>query len=541
MHRISAKFLATAFFVSVVMAGCVKEELTITDPSANIQPVFGVPLVHADISAQRVIDRFDPNGEVLVEVDEVLSLVYRDTLEIIRASDYLTFPDQSLSETYTLTPVDLSELAQDGQVTIEGMEIASLDLGGDRLDSVRFGTGHFGLEVTADGQSPISGQFSLVDPITDEPLVVFEWNNQTGPVYLDSQTALDDRLFRLINDGNHTNGLKFTYTLTLENSGVTPQNIDFNAEFTDASIIGAGGYIMPRTVQIETFSSHVSIFDSEFHGTLRFEDPRINLSIDNGFGLSVQPVPHRLEGVNIHDESLVVSGENIEPLPVIAAAAAPGMVQETVVTITNASMTPTVTDFMAFEPKFVYGDLAMRINPDDDANSFVDSSSAVEVRFGVEIPLYGSVADYWLIDTTAVDLTDLVETAEDYEEIEEIQFRMHVENALPVDAGVQLVFLDSLSQPVDSLFEDIRTVVPSAPVDLTGNPGSPDYGRVIGTTTTTVDVPISNDRAQSLRSATQVVVKIEGHTTSNGDHPIRVYPEDHIHVHLAAKAKFNID
>lgn len=524
------------------LTSCVKEELIINDPAAGISPVFGVPLLKANISAQRVIERYDPNGEVIEESDKVLSLVYRDTLTHIRAEDFLTIPDQSFSENYTLTPLDLAELEQYGQLHIEADEMVSIDLGPDRLDSIRFASGQFALSITADGQIPISGSFSLLDPITNEAILNFEMTNATPPVYLNSETDLQNVLFRFIQDEEFSNGLKFTYELTLEsNGGTTPENIGFEGSFIGATIASAGGYIAPRDLVVDRFDAHISMYDTDFHGELRLEDPRINAYFQNGFGVAVQPIPHRVEGINISGQSLVVEGQNITPFPAVAAATSPGLTQETTMSITNETMTPTVTDFMAFEPQYINGDLHLRINPDDEPSSFVTSSAELEIRFEVEIPLYGSLSDYWMADTTGVDLTDLADASDDIEEMEEIEFRLWMENAMPVDASVQLVFLDSLFLPIDSLFDGIRTVVSAAPVDLSGNRNLNDYGRVIGTTSTTVDVALSRERAQALRQATNVVVKVQGHTNSNGEHPVRIYPEDHIRVHLAAKAQFNFD
>ena len=534
--------IAIAVFGLYALTSCVKEKLIITDPAAGISPVFGVPLLKANISAQGVIERYDPNGEVIEENDQVLSLVYRDTLTHIRAEDFLTIPDQSFSENYTLTPTDLAEWEQNGQLHIEADQMVSIDLGSDRLDSIRFASGLFALSITADGQIPISGSFSIVDPFSNEVVLNFEMTNALPPVYLYSEVNLQNVLFRFIQNEEFSNGLKFVYELTLESgTGITPENIKFEGSFIGAAIDAAGGYIAPRDLILDRFDAHISMYDTDFHGELRLEDPRINVYFQNGFGLAVRPIPHRVEGINISGQTLVVEGQNITPFPAVAAATAPGLTQGTTMSITNETMTPTVTDFMAFEPQYINGDVHLRINPDDEPSSFVTSSAELEIRFEVEIPLYGSLSDYWMADTTSVDLTEIADASDDIEEMEEIQFRLWMENAMPVDASVQLIFLDSLFLPIDSLFDGVRTVVSAAPVNLNGNRELNDYGRVIGTTSTTVDVTISRERAQALRHATNIIVKVEGHTASNGGHPVRIYPEDHIRVHLAAKAQFNFD
>jgi hypothetical protein len=226
---------------------------------------------------------------------------------------------------------------------------------------------------------------------------------------------------------------------------------------------------------------------------------------------------------------------------VVSSAPSPGEIGMSQIQIDNETMTPTVTDFMAFEPNQVTGKISLEINPENDESNFISRGSSLDVNFEVELPIYGSLADFSLIDTTGIDFGDLVDSADDIQEIDQLDIRLFVKNALPIDAGVQLIFLDDNFNRIDSLFAEPTTVIPAAPVNLSAALGSPDYGRVIGETETRIDVSIPRERIDPLKDVTQVIVFVFGNTTGNGDNPIRLYPENFIEVNLAAKAIFNLE
>lgn len=530
------------FLGLLAITACTKDELTIRDPKLEVSPEFGVPLAHATITTRQVIRNFDPHGEIIEEENEVLSLVYRDTLTTLRASDYLSIPNQSFSESYTLTPMDISMLGSYGEVAIEGEEFISLDFDVDQLDSIRFSSGTLRLVINADGDLPIHGVLAIVHPQSGNELISLDVVDGEAPVYLDAIVDLTDKLFHFGTNGVGSNLMKMTYSLVISDGGnLTPSEIQFDGWLESLVVASAGGYIAPRDVYLDPFSARVSMFDSGFVGQVRLEDPRINVYFDNGFGLSVRPVPDEIVGTNRFDETMTIHGSAIQPFPVIAASPVPGQAAYTELAITNESMTPSVTDFMAFEPHLIEGDFHLEINPDNQPSSFVTANDGLDIRFEVEVPLYGSIANFKLTDTTTVNVKDVVETAEDFSELEELVFRLAVRNGLPLDASVQLVFLDADFQPLDSLFSGTTNVIPAAPVNLSGTVGMDDYGRVNGVTSQTLDVHMTRDRALNLDAATHIVVRVAGHTTTNGSHPIRVYPEDHISVSLAAKAKLNLD
>jgi hypothetical protein len=525
-----------------LLASCVKENIEFTDVDSALTPQFGVPLAKARIQTERIIEYFDDDGLLTTDGDGVLTLVYQDTLESISADEYLGLDDQEVSDTYEVGASALSDLINFGSVSFEEDRIYNLDFGDDRLDSIRFATGNLFLNINSDGSIPLSGDMSILDPFTGDVLLTASFTDATPPIAVSLEQDFSNQLFSLISNSEYQNGIRVAFVFELEDNGGTyPDEISVQLSFTDFFIASAGGYIAPRIFDLEEQSARVSIFEDDYNGQVRLEDPTLSLFFNNGFGIGVRPIVYEVAGTNNDDETLVVPGEQIESFPAIAAASSPGSSTVSLIEINNSSMTPTVTEFMSFQPELVSGRFGLEINPENDESNFISQASTLDVTFEVDLPIYGSIANFSLIDTTEINFGDLVESANDFSELEQIDVRLFVINALPIEAGVQLVFIDDDFNRIDSLFAEQTTVIPPAPVNLSALVGSPDYGKVTGTTETLIEVSIPRERIDPLEGVTQVIVDVYGNTTGNGDHPIRLYPEDFIEVNLAAKGIFNLE
>ncbi|MCH2215976.1 MAG: hypothetical protein MK086_12470 [Flavobacteriales bacterium] len=529
-----------ALLLFFLLSSCVKEKIEIQNFNSSLSPEFGVPLAKATIYAEEVIERYDEDGFVTTDQNGVLTLVYQDTLESITADEYLQIEEQQIDDTYEVGLSEISGLMNFGAVTFEKDAVYQLDFSDDRLDSVRFANGQLTLNLTSNGTIPLSGVMSILDPFSGEAVLTTSFSDENPPIDITVNQDFTNELFRLRSDAEYTNGIRVAFTFELTDNGETyPDEISMSVSFSDFSISSIGGYIAPRVISLDEQSARINIFDEDYGAEVRLEDPRLNLFFNNGFGIGVRPVIDELIGANNQMETLIVPGTQIERLDAVGAATSPGEATLSQLQINNSTMTPSVTDFMAFEPSEVIGRFSLEINPEDDQYNFISVGSSLNVNFEVELPIYGSIANFSLIDTTEINFGDIVESANDFQELHQIDVRLFVVNQLPIEAGVQLIFLDEDLNKIDSLFDAPTTVVPAAPVDLSAQVGSPDYGRVIGETRTTIDVAIPKNRIDDLEDVTQVIVSVFGNTTGNGDNPIRLYPDNNIAVNLAAKANFN--
>ncbi len=539
----STKILLSILLGLAIFSACKKEEIDIRRINYGIQPEFGVPIARATLSAQRVIENFDSEGLIQTGENGLLILVYRDTFETITAGDVLKLTDQRFDTSVDLTPAQIASLLEEGTVTVSGNEIFSLiSEEGDKLDSIRFESGAFRLVVESQGSFPISGNLQLRSADNVTILFSIEFEDTTAPVYIETLKSFENILVELMNEGEIENGVRVSYDLTFSNEGdFNPQTVDISFEITDFSIRSAGGYIVPRTIPVENEGIDITMFDDVPNVEIRLEDPRFNFFFSNGFGLGLKLEIDEIVGTNRNGEDIRIDGSNISALSTLAGASIPGDVARSQISINNQTITPSVTDILAFMPNYLTGNFGITVNPDNAPSVFVSNKDGLNITFEAEIPLYGSLANFLLVDTTDIRLAEVVEEAENVGEIAALDIRLFVRNGLPLDAGVQILFTDSLYRPVDSLFSEPTFVFLSAPVNLTDSPDHPDYGRSTGSTETVIDISIPRHRIGPLKKVNRMIIHVFGHTTGNGDHPVRIFSENDFEVYLAAKVTLDLN
>lgn len=532
--------------ILILLTACVEEEVIVMG-QGGISPEFGVPIAKATIYAEEVIEHYDEDGLVVVGENEILTLVYRDSLESVSADDYLRLDDQVFSESIEVSPIHQSILNIEGEVEFESTEIYEMDFGEDRLDSIRFEDGFFNMSFTVPVGFEVSGSADLIDPISGEAFLRIDLTDGGSPGTVSAEADLADVLIRFVSDPGSGvfNGIQIDYFLNITSNGDSPAPTEVSVDFslTDFSIAAVGGYIAPRTVIIEEQAMPISLFQTDFEGNIILEDPRLNLFLINEYGIDVRPVLDHVSFYEDGNEIASIRENDVSEFNVVQGVSFPGdqVINELVIDNQTFIGASDLTDYLQLSPDSVSGQFELDINPEDDQSNFITRGSELNLEFEVELPIYGSISDFILVDTTDVNLNDVVESAEDLEEVEQLNLRIFVRNALPIDASLQIVFADELLEPIDSLFEQATLIVPAAPVDLSPPVGSPDYGRVIGDSQAHIDLEIPRERINQLENATKLIVYVYGNTTGNGDNPIRLYPENFIEVNLAAEALFNID
>lgn len=536
-------YLKRFLIASILLAGlfsCVKEEIKITEFDYGIQPQFGVPIANVTILAERLIENYNEEGIIDVGEKGSISLIYRDTIKPLSAADLLDAKGFDYRDTIQLTSVEFDELINLGSFTVQSDEIHKFQTNeGDRLDSVRFANGGIVLNVFSEGTFPISGFIKIFNADNTEAISI-DFTDNISPITILNEVSLENVLFLFHNSGDISNGLRIQYEVNLSSDGLgNSEPVFIELGMLDFSIKRAGGFIAPRQINFENETISIPLFDDPSVANVRIEDPRINFNFENDFGLGMEIFIGQLTGNNVQGETMVIDGANISQLPPIAASQQVGIPAFSALSINNDLMTPTVTDLMAFSPNKLTGDFGLNLNPESIDHVFISNEDELKMNFEVQVPLFGSIADFLLVDTTALDLGNLIEDTENISEIEALDIRLIVENGFPFDAGVQIVFTDSLFNPIDSLFEGSQLVFSAAPVNLVVLADDLEYGRAIGSTRTVTDVHIPKSKILGLENATQMIITVFGNSTGNGAHPIRLFSNDAFDVKLGAKATLN--
>jgi hypothetical protein len=531
-----------AIVIASTLQACVKNDVEVNELTLGANPQFGIPIAYSRISAERAIEHFDNNGLVVTDEGGALSIVYRSSETVIAVGDFLTVPNQEFTESITPSIPDMGEMSVQGSVTIQGSEIFELIMPeGDRLDSARFDSGNWRFGLQSSGNYAISGSVQLRSADNQQVLLETIIGKQQPPVNTDEETNFENLLLTFVSTPGIENGIRIAYELTLTSAGGgAAEPIQMSFALSNLVLQSAGGYIAPRDILIADKGITVSMFDNAPDYDISIEEPVLNFYVNNGFGMGVNLDIHQIRGFNKAGSQLTVTSDNIFFDAFVAPALQPGFPALTTIRLDNEAMRPTVSEFFEFKPNYISSDLTLSLNHLDEGSVFISRDADLRVSFEADVPIFGSLANFNLVDTADISLGDVVESADDLGYITALDIRLIVDNGLPLDAGVQIVFCDSLYNRIDSLFSSVQYVFNSAPVNQIDS-SHPDYGRATGKTRTVVDIPIPRERVDNLTDVKRMIITVLGNTATNGNSPVRFFSGDEIETQLSAKITLSYD
>lgn len=539
MNRLD-RFLIPIFTIAL-FTSCVKDEFEITELNTNAEPVFGVPLGSATVTAERLIAHFDSQGIVQEGSDGMLSVAYRDTFEVMNLADVFELGSQSIETSLDLTPLQLLTMTDEGEVVHTSNQVFPfVSDSGDRLDSLRLRTGVFELTIQSPGGYPISGVVELRSGDNTESIFTIAFEDMVPPINISEVASFENLLLRFSHANGVENALRLAHEITFFSSpdGV-PAPVDIQLSLNNFSVQSVGGYIAQRTIPLQNQGLNITLFDDFPNGEFSIADPRIHLYTTNGFGMALAFDINQLVAFNTIGNSMIVDGDQIARMSQIDASPAPGISAFSTTTLTNENITPTITEILDFKPNYMTGDFSMALNPSDLPTAFLTDESTLSAVLELDIPIFGSISNFVSSDTTAAALGEIIKAFDDISEIESLDLRLFVRNGFPVDMQIQVIFLDSTGFAIDSIFTGPSNLFLSAPVELSVNEDHPNYGRANGVTETMTEIPIPRSRVAPLADVTQMVVKVWGNTTGNGTHPIRLFANDFFDIKLSAKTKIS--
>jgi len=142
----------------------------------------------------------------------------------------------------------------------------------------------------------------------------------------------------------------------------------------------------------------------------------------------------------------------------------------------------------------------------------------------VEIPMHLSASDFKIENTSEFD-------ASVFDEVEAAEFKLYVENGLPVEAGVQVHFKDAAGAVLATLFDTTTDLIVAAPVDASG--------KVTESSTSEQTVLLDADKIAKIQNATQITIEGTASTTDDGNTAVKFYTDYGMTFKLGAKAKIS--
>ncbi len=347
--------------------------------------------------------------------------------------------------------------------------------------------------------------------------------NVTGSFDLSGYT------FDLTGGGGHNNYIAATISANVISSGIpipidTSDAVSADITIDNLAFSYVDGYLGSQPITVPTDSLDFSLFKKDLGINVSLADPQITLKLKNSVGIPI----------NGDLSVLSVIGENGNTVPFTGIANplvinSPSAVGQTATTnIVINKNTSNITTVLTSNPKTIIYGLTAATNPSGFGVNFITDSSSIDVSMEMDVPLYGSLSGFVIKDT--VDFP-----ADAFKNVYTATLRSIITSEFPIEANVQMYFLDASYAMVDSIFPSgYEQVVPSSIIDVNGE-------LVSASAPKTTDMAVSAAMAEKLKVAKYIVVATKLATANNGTQAAKFYSTYKMNVKLGILAKLNID
>lgn len=422
----------------------------------EVEAGFFSPLAYGSLTISDLTNDLDSTEGLQTYPDGLLYFSFTDSLLSYISEDILTVPDQDFFQYFIEADFSFPPLWD--TTTLDRIESFPFSFSNDeQIDSIYLDAGTMTFTINSDFQHTgiivITCPNIRLDGVPFSRTILID--NPDGTFSTNQQYPLDGYVVELV-DSIGSMFLPVDFHVELYREGMNPVNIgdqiEIIATITNLDFEAVFGYIGNYELLSSTDSLELPVFENNFfEGTLEFENPQLNLIVQNSFGVPVEASISRFTGFNSDGDSIPLNLD-ASANPILfefPSLAEYGQTKETIWSIngTNSS----ISDFLEFLPSSIYYNIAASSNPAtaDSSYNYVSDASRIDVNLELILPIWFNTNSLALMDTMELDMGDIGENSE---LIKQVNILLEVANGLPVDIEFQLYFTDSLYNHVDTLF-----------------------------------------------------------------------------------------
>jgi hypothetical protein len=546
--------LTLVTLVSLLLVSCIRDlEETIDKLNkinrAKFNPEFAGPLLYSRLTIADMIDE-SPTNFLEIDDENLIHIVYRGELISLEAKDFAAFSTQKLNTAVTLSTTQINELITNGSAKITYSTVFDYGITDMEIDSVYMNICGFVTRLSTDLQHDISLKVTIPEiKILNNPFTaIFDLPYNGGSKQLVKVDSLNSSFFDLTKSGDLSHSqlradIEITVTETNGNSVSATDEIRFNNDFLYNEyeiMFGDVGDVDISPDEADTIS--FGLFENSNStglgsGTFTINDPQLKVIMSNSYGAPIEGV---IKQFSTYSDKYGYTAATGYPDPIVIPVPDKTQIGKTLsdsftLDKTNSNLSSLVSNL---PDKFVYH-AGILINPPGTIErNFVLYDSKVTFVTDIDIGLYGS-ADGFVIEQDQpleLDFEQDDSTLGDKIELESATLRLYTENEFPLDLGLQVYFLDSSDNVLDSLIQPFELFLESPEID--------QDGRVIGNTTKTLDFKINKARLDNLKKT--ATAKIRGtfntYKDGSGTQPeVKLYSDYSIFVKISVEAKALMD
>jgi hypothetical protein len=433
------KLIFYVCIISLGMSSCADFDFTLNDDKDPYN--LAVPLINSKLTMAKVGDLLDSTNASL-RVDNTGKVTALYSGEVIRQNAGAIFPAYpGIIPFFMTAPTTTIKLPLSNSYLIKNAIFKDT--------KVRF-------ELAHDATQEIKVNIRILEVSKDNK--VFEKDfvlpyNGTSPVEFKSdEISLDGWNYK-----SNTNSMTFVYDAKLaDGTSVTLKKAIMPFDFIKFKYID--GYLGHHVFGIDGSAIDIGLFNKWKSGSFNFEDPKIFLSVENGFGVPVRSKINQMDLTSITGNTLslqssyINTGINFEY---------PGFNQVGTTKSTSFYFDKTnsnIVDVFNEKTKTISYDIDALVNPDKDTlvKGYITDNSFFVINVVVEVPMNGSIDKF-----TVVDTFDFKLEAEIPSEIERIELKILTANDFPANIALDAIMLDEQGNNLGNLFSKSLNLSPA--------------------------------------------------------------------------------
>lgn len=407
-------------------------------------PEFAIPVAYSSITLESIFENAETEEtNLIIYPDSSISLEYSGDVLMQSADDL--FPP-----IYGFIPIVVQNKEDTIALPVQRLELLDANLRGDSL--IIYGESSW--------EEDINLHVEILSLSLNGEVVTFDIPlNYTGekPVTnaeIVSMSGMDLDLYE--------NSLIVHYSAT--NSMGEEVDIDFvQILWNEMTFHYVEGYFSKNEVNIPGDFIDIEVYDRWINGRLYFEDPIVEVSVDNAFGFPVRAEINKLRFIGRQGEIVDLESPQNDSInfnyPGLHEV---GQVKQNLVVYDGDNSN--IEDIINVQPIRLEYDIDAIGNPDEDPTiiGFFTDSSFIRINVRVELPVRGWANNFTARDTLDFEVGNL-------EEVETAEFKIVFDNGMPLDLTSQLYLLNEQGMVIDSMFGQEALTIYSSQVDAQGN------------------------------------------------------------------------
>jgi hypothetical protein len=320
--------------------------------------------------------------------------------------------------------------------------------------------------------------------------------------------ALNDSIY-VYHDARKSNGER----VNLKGNGVF--NIkDFQFQFVKG-FLGVDTFDVPRdTIKMD-------FFENWRQGEVRFEDPKMKITLDNSFGLPVRSFARVADVISINGQHLSLKSALTKGIDInYPKLNEIGQSKRTSVILDKNNSN--LADIINLNPVAIDYDIDGITNPDPalKQTGFMTDTSAFKLQMEIDLPIYGTAKNFVINDTFSIDLSQ-------YTNVNFAELKIITDNGMPIDLSMQGFFANANGTVIDSFYNASTAILRGAPV---GNDGLP---RSIQSAENVIKLDV--EKLKKILPSKKLIIRYSFSTTNNGSVPVRLTASQDVRVRIGLK------